>query len=68
MDWVGNIFIVLGLWLIGNKYRNAFILSIIGEVCWVIYSLQHTLFSLAFICSIFALLALRSYIKWGNNG
>jgi len=66
MDWIGNVFIVVGLWYIGNKKRWAFLFSIAGETAWIIYSLSIGLYSLAFICTIFGTLALRSYIKWGR--
>lgn len=67
MDWIANILIVLGLYLIGNKQRSAFLFSICGEFLWVIWSIKHGMWSLAFICTVFCLLALRSYVKWGND-
>jgi nicotinamide riboside transporter PnuC len=66
MDWIGNVFIVIGLWFIGNKKRWAFIFSVIGESAWIIYSLTIGLYSLALICTVFAGLAVRSYWKWGK--
>jgi hypothetical protein len=67
LAWVGNFFIVLGLWQIGNKKRYAFILSLLGESAWVGYAMVIRMYSLAFICLIFAVLALRNYIKWGET-
>jgi nicotinamide riboside transporter PnuC len=67
MDWIGNIFIVIGLWYIGNKKRWAFLFSVVGETCWIIYSLTIGLYSLAAICVVFAFLAARSYYKWGKQ-
>jgi hypothetical protein len=67
ISWVGNVFICLGLWHIGNKKRWAFLLSILGEMAWIIYSLQTRLWSLAFICCVFATLAARSWVKWGKS-
>lgn len=34
--WVGDVFILLGLWGIGNKQRKAFIASVLGECCWTV--------------------------------
>lgn len=67
MDWIGNIFICVGLWFIGNKKRWAFLFSVAGESAWIVYSIQKELYSLAFICTIFAGLAIRSYWKWGGE-
>jgi len=67
MGWIGNIFIVLGLWGIGDKKRAAFIFSIIGETIWVIHSLMIGMYDLAAICVVFAALAFRSWRKWGTS-
>lgn len=64
LDWIGNIFIVAGLWGIGNKQRGAFIFSMLGEAAWIAFSLSAHLYSLALICGVFFTMALRSYIKW----
>lgn len=36
LSWIGNIFICIGLYLVGNKVRQAFIFSAIGEFCWMV--------------------------------
>jgi len=64
MDWIGNILIVLGLWLAGNKWKYAFVFSFFGETLWTIYAIQIKLWSLAIVCAIFALIALRNVLKW----
>lgn len=64
MDWLGNVLIVIGLWRIGDKDRNAFIYSILGEACWIIFSFQHALYSLALICGVFLIMATRNWLKW----
>jgi hypothetical protein len=66
MDWIGNLCIVIGLWFIGSKKRWAFLFSVVGESAWIVYSVMHELWSLAFICAVFAGLAVRSYVKWGK--
>lgn len=67
LGWTGNVFIIIGLWLVGNKARKAFIFSLIGEAIWVVYSLNKNLYDLAFICAIFAALALRNWFAWGKS-
>jgi hypothetical protein len=67
LGWVGNIFIVTGLWLIGSKNRKAFYFSVLGEALWVIKSLYADQYDLAVICCVFAVLAVRSYISWGKE-
>ncbi len=67
MGWLGNIFIVIGIWLVGDKKRSAFIFSIIGESVWTVYALQRGMYDLAAICGVFAALAIRNWFKWGSS-
>lgn len=62
--WIGNIFIIGGLWGIGNKVRNAFLLSIIGELCYIIRSYRAKDWPLFAVCWVFALMAARGWWKW----
>lgn len=67
LGWIGNVFIVAGLWGIGNKARSAFLLSIVGECLWIANALTKAGsadWALASICAVFALMAVRSYVKW----
>ena len=68
LDWVGNVFIVIGLWNTGLKKRWAFLFSLVGEAAWIWWSLARTprMWSLAAICVVFAALAGRNYILWGK--
>ena len=67
MGWIGNVFLVIGLWLVGYKNRKAFIYSIIGETIWTIYSIKRGMYDLAFICIIFGGLAIRNWYLWGKK-
>lgn len=66
LGWVGNIFLVWGIWEIGNKRRFAHLLTCIGETAWIIKSLAVGAYDLAFICTIFLALAWRCWVKWGQ--
>lgn len=65
--WIGNLFIVGGLWGIGSKVRNAFLLSVVGESLWMVASYQRSQWDLMVICGVFCALAVRSYVKWGQE-
>ena len=66
MGWIGNIFIVIGLWTAGNKWKYAFIFSAIGETIWTIYAFRIGMIDLAVVCIIFALIAIRNIFKWNK--
>ncbi len=67
MGWFANVFIIVGLWMAGNKAKWAFLFTIIGETIWCGYSIYIKMYDLAFVCGIFAILAFRNLIKWANE-
>lgn len=66
ISWIGNLFIILGLWYIGDRKRFAFVFSIIGETIWLVYACYIHMWSMAFICGVFAVLAVRNWFKWNQ--
>ena len=64
MGWLGNIFIVFGLWYIGNQKRWAFLLTTVGEIIWVLHSYLGGQTDLMVICALFAILQFRSWLKF----
>ena len=67
ISWLGNIFIVTGLWFVGGKKRWAWWFSMAGESLWILFSTLSHLWSLAFICGVFLAMAVRNYIEWGKG-
>lgn len=67
IGWLGNLFIIGGLWGIGSKYRHAFLASIVGEVIWLVKAAYCEQYDLAAMCVVFAALAARSWYKWGKD-
>ena len=66
ISWIGNVFIVIGLWKIADKWRPAFLFSIAGETLWMVSAFLAANWALFAICGVFNVMALRSYIKWGS--
>lgn len=66
-QWVGNVLIVAGLYGVGNHNRKAFLFSIAGEGFWIAASYQGHNWALLSICIVFLLMALRGYVKWGQE-
>lgn len=67
IPWIGNLFIVLGLWKLGSKNRKAFIFSMLGEATWVLYATSIRMWPMAFICVVFFTLAARNFVVWGQE-
>ena len=66
MKWLGNAFLIAGLWKLGDGWRHAYWLTILGEVCYIVVSLND--FPLAFICGLFAVVSFRNWYIWRDNG
>ena len=62
--WAANAVLFSGLWFVGNRLWWAFLLTIVGEVVWVVIAVNRHQYDLAAICAVFALLALRNLLKW----
>jgi hypothetical protein len=64
--WLGNLFIVVGLWEVGNKKRSAFIWTMIGEAFFAVHTgpIKHD-WPIFVAVLIFFSLAVRNYLKWG---
>jgi nicotinamide riboside transporter PnuC len=66
LGWIGNIFIIIGLFFLNKKTRWPFIFSIIGEAIYIYYSYSLGLYNMTFICVVFAALAARNFFKWSE--
>jgi hypothetical protein len=66
MGWLGNLFIVAGLWGIGSKRQGAFLFSILGEALYIYRSYATHDWALFSVCWVFLLMAARGYILWGR--
>lgn len=59
-------FLILAMYLIGRKWRHAFLLTIIGEALWFVVGVQMGRTDIAFLPIIFILIAGWNWIKWGK--
>lgn len=64
LGWIGNVFIVVGLWGVGNRDRRAFLASCVGEALWIANAYARSDWALASICVVFFAMAVRGYLKW----
>lgn len=67
IGWIGNVFIVLGLYGIGDKRRNAFFFTIAGECCYIVHTFLNGDWAIFAAAWIFLAMAVRGYVKWGQE-
>lgn len=64
MGWIGNIFLIIGVFFINQKTRWPFLFMAVGEAIWFAYSMNMHKADMAFICFLFCILATRNFFKW----
>lgn len=68
MDWIGNVFLLVSIWLVGDKKRYSFIIATMGAVCWAIWAWNHgRVISLIFIELAFIVMYVRGWLKWKDS-
>ena len=67
MDWIATIFVIVGVWLLCDKMRIAFLINIIGCFFWIGYGIQHLIISIALVNALFILVNIRGWILWGRK-
>lgn len=65
LGWLGTVLLMIASWNIGNKRRFAHLITIVGETCWIVKAVATGQYDLAVVCVLFAVLASRSWLRWG---
>jgi len=56
-----------GIYWIGDKRRNGFALTFLGNCFWIIFAIMTQGIALLFTNIVIAMLNLRGYLKWEKN-
>lgn len=64
MDWVGNVFLLISIWLVGDKKRYSFIIATVGALCWAWWAYRQHVVSLVVIELVFIVMYARGWWKW----
>ena len=67
LGWIGNIFILVYMYLIGRKSRIGWIFSMLGNFIWCWYAIQLCMWDMLFLDGIALILAVYYWFKWSNN-
>jgi hypothetical protein len=68
VGWVGDIFRIIGFYLLGNRHRSGFMVSLAGYIIWAIYAYQLGMYDLVVLSVISAIIALLNWCKWRPAG
>lgn len=64
---VATIMLLVSAWLVGQKNRVAFILTILGELLWVYEAVLMERYDLVVLCVVFAVIAAHNWQLWGKK-
>lgn len=64
MAWIGNVLILVSIWRLGNKHRDAWWWSVAGNVFWTVFGITEGIWSIVFIDSVMIVIAVRNWSKW----
>jgi len=64
LAWMGNALILLSIWRLGNKHRDAWIWSILGNIFWTAFGVSEGIWSIVFLDGIMTAIAIRNWRKW----
>ena len=67
VDIAAMLFTVIGLYIIGNKKRDGFLVASIGNILWVILGFLSQSTGLIIANVIIIAIYIRGYIKWRNE-
>lgn len=67
MLWLANAIIIVGLWLLGYKWRHAFLFTVAGEAIYVYWSCVNGVTEIAVISCLLCILAVRNWWLWRPN-
>ena len=65
MDWLAAAFILTGIWLVGNRNRNGFLVCLVGCACWLVVAQSTGVHGLYLEVIPAVLINIRNYRKWG---
>lgn len=67
MGWIGNIFIVIGYILLGQKRNSGWIFNILGHMIWVCYGVTISMMDIVFIDGLTLIIAIRNWRLWKHE-
>lgn len=68
MEMLATLFVLIGVWLIGNPHILGIWLMFIAQVIWLIYSLMTDQYFLAVQSAVLFVFNVRALVNWMKKG
>jgi hypothetical protein len=66
LSWLSTCIFLIGAFAIGNKRRWAFVCFFAAEIMLVFYSIHIRAWAVVVVGVMFAVMAVRNYLRWGK--
>ncbi len=67
LGWVGNVILLAAVYMLGYRWRHAFLLTAIGETVWCVPAYLIGRYDMLFICAVFGAMAMRNWLMWADD-
>ena len=64
VPWTGDLLLLISVWRLGNKCKDGWLFSLVGNLCWLSYGISETIWAAVFISSVMVALAICNWRKW----
>jgi hypothetical protein len=64
MDYIAGIFELLGLYIIGNKNKFGFLVTVVGLCIWIYVSISRGVYGLLIVCIPALAINIRNFRRW----
>jgi len=68
LDWVAATLMLVGLWMVANKKRNGFLVTVVASVVGALVSLMAVQYGFLLSNVAMVFVALRGYLLWKKDG
>ena len=65
MDWIAGILELSGKWLIGDKKRVGFVISLLACIVWTFVAISTQIYGLLLVVVPAMVVNVRNFRKWG---
>jgi hypothetical protein len=62
--WIGNVFLIVGLTMMGSKYNHAFLFTAIGEFLWTVKAAKTKSWDIFVLSIVFMAIAVINWVQW----
>jgi hypothetical protein len=68
VSWILTFYSLIGVWMVGRKWKSGWLVSLSCQVLWFIYAVTTNQYGFIFSALVFSWIYIVNYRKWKNEG